>query len=256
MTLAGALGIKSGEVVSLVGGGGKTTLLFALGRELSSRRKGVILTTTTKIWEPAPSSDFALFLSDQILEIKTWIARSLEASPCLLIAAGRLADGKFRGIVPSWAEEIISLPAVSAILVEADGAAGRSLKAPREGEPVLPPHTTLLVPVVGIDVLGRLLDEGNVFRSEIAARILKKPKGSPVTCGMIAALLRELIKGKPSTARVIPFLNKMDLPGGLEKGRRLARVLLSPGQGEMEKVILGQAQGSPGVREIVWPSGI
>jgi probable selenium-dependent hydroxylase accessory protein YqeC len=255
MTLAGALAIRGGEVISLVGGGGKTTLLFALGRELSSRRKGVILTTTTKIWEPVPSADFALFLSGQISEIKTWIAQSLETYPCLLIAAGRLASGKLQGIAPSWAEEIISLPAVSAILVEADGAAGRSLKAPREGEPVLPPNTTLLVPVVGIDVLGRLLEEENVFRSEIAARILKKPKGSPVTCEMIAALLRELIKGKPSTARVIPFLNKMDLPGGLEKGRRLAQILLSPGEAKIEKVILGQARESPGAKEIVFPSG-
>jgi probable selenium-dependent hydroxylase accessory protein YqeC len=255
MTLAGALAIRDGEVVSLVGGGGKTTLLFALGRELSFRRKGVILTTTTKIWEPAPSSDFALFLSDQISEIKAWITQSLEAYPCLLVASGRLAEGKLQGIVPWWTKEIISLPVVSAILVEADGASGRSLKAPREGEPVLPPNTTLLVPVVGIDVLGRLLDAENVFRSEIAARILKKPIGCRVTCEMIAALLREMTRGKPSTARVIPFLNKMDLPGGLEKGRRLAKVLLSPGKGKVEKVILGQAQGSPGVREIVWPSG-
>ena len=66
MTLTDALAIRDREVISLVGGGGKTALMFALGKELSSRLKGVILTTTTKIWEPVTSPDFALFLSDQV----------------------------------------------------------------------------------------------------------------------------------------------------------------------------------------------
>ena len=254
MTLTDALAIKDREVISLVGGGGKTVLMFALGKELSSRMKGVILTTTTKIWEPKTSRDFSLFLSGQISEIKKWVANSLEARPCLLIATERLENGKFQGIPPPWVEEIHSLPGVSVMIVEADGAAGRPLKAPRPGEPVWPPNTTLLVPVVGIDVLGCPLDEEHVFRSEIAARVLKISKGSAVTNEMVAGLFPEIIKGRPEGARVIPFINKIDLPGGLEKGRTLAKVLLSLGQVKMEKVILGQARNSPVVKEIVWPS--
>jgi len=254
VTLTDALGIKDREVISLAGGGGKTAIMFALGKELSSRLKGVVLSTTTKIWEPAISPDFALFLSGQISEIKKWVSRSLEAHPCLLVATKRLEGGKLQGILPAWVEEIQSLPGVSVIIVEADGAAGRSLKAPREGEPVWPPNTTLLVPVVGIDVLGRPLNEGHVFRSEIAARVLHRSKGSTITNEMVAGLLREIIKDRPGGARMIPFINKTDLPGGLEKGRKLAKVLLSLCQVEIERVILGQAQRSPAVQEVVWPS--
>ncbi|MGD0623656.1 MAG: selenium cofactor biosynthesis protein YqeC [Thermodesulfobacteriota bacterium] len=254
MTLTEALDIKDREVISLVGGGGKTALMFALGKELSSRRKGIILTTTTKIWEPTPSPDFALFLSDQISETKKWVTASLEAYPCLLIATKRLKSAKLQGITPPWVEEIHTLPGVSIIIVEADGAAGRSLKAPREGEPVLPPNTTLLVPVVGIDILGCPLDEEHVFRSEIAARVLHMPRGSLITKEMVAGLLPEIIKGRPEGARVIPFINKIDLPGGLEKGKELAKVLLSLRQVKMERVVLGQAQNSPVVKEIVWPA--
>ncbi len=61
MTLEEAFSLKKREVISLVGGGGKTSLFFALGKELSSRGKGIILTTTTKIWEPAASPHFTLF---------------------------------------------------------------------------------------------------------------------------------------------------------------------------------------------------
>jgi len=254
VTLTDALGIKDREVIGLAGGGGKTAIMFALGKELSSRLKGVVLSTTTKIWEPAISADFALFLSDQISEIKKWISKSLEAHPCLLVSAKRLESGKLQGIPSSWVEEIHSLQGVSVIIVEADGAAGRSLKAPREGEPVWPPNATLLVPVVGIDVLGWPLDEEHVFRSEIAARVLHLSRGTAVTNEMIAGLFRQILKDRPRNARVVPFINKIDLPGGLEKGLKLAKALLSLREVEIERVVLGQARSFPPVQEVVWPS--
>jgi hypothetical protein len=104
---------------------------------------------------------------------------------------------------------------------------------------------------VGIDVLGDPLDEEHVFRSEIAARLLNISKGRPVTKEIIAALLPEIVKGRPEGARVIPFINKVDLPGGLEKGKELANVLQFLGQVPVEKVVLGQAQNFPVVKEVV-----
>ena len=253
MTLTEAFAIRDREVISLAGAGGKTSLMFALGNELSAGRKGTLLTTTTKIWEPAPSPSFALFLSEQISEIKKWVLQNLGKYPYLVIARKRLDDGKLQGILPEWSEELLSLTDVSSIVVEADGAAGRSLKAPREGEPVLPNNTTLLVPVVGIDVLSRPLDEQYVFRSQIAARILNAAMGTGVTEEMVGRLLTELIKNRPEKARVIPFINKTDLPGGLEKARNLAAHLLGREGAKFVRVVLGQARYSPVVREIISP---
>jgi probable selenium-dependent hydroxylase accessory protein YqeC len=251
MTLREAFSLKDREVISLVGAGGKTTLHFALGNELSSYRKGILLTTTTKIWEPAAYPSLALFLSDQLSQMKKWAAENLDRYPYLLIARERLKNSKLQGIVPQWIEELHSLPGVSVVIVEADGAAGRSLKAPREGEPVVPQNTSLLIPVVGIDVLGCPLDEQHVFRSEIAARVLNMATGSTVTEEMIARLLEEIIKNRPEEARVIPFINKVDLPGRLEKARNLAQYLLSIDRLKMERVILGQVQCSPAVKEVI-----
>ncbi|MBI5966995.1 MAG: putative selenium-dependent hydroxylase accessory protein YqeC [Deltaproteobacteria bacterium] len=253
MTLEEAFSLKDREVISLVGAGGKTTLMFALGNELSSRRKRILLTTTTKIWEPDPSPSFALFLSDQFAGIKEWVDKSLARYPYLVIGQKKLDNGKLQGIDPQWVEGLYSQANVSIMIVEADGAAGRSLKAPREGEPVLPANTTLLIPMMGIDVLGSPLDEEHVFRSEIAARILNMEMGSTVTEEVIVRLLKELIKDCPAKARVIPLINKVDLPGGLEKARSLARVLLGMGRPKIERVILGQAQQIPAVKEICFP---
>jgi len=251
LTLTDAFSIGDREVISLVGAGGKTSLMFALGNELSARRKGTLLTTTTKIWEPAPSPSFALFLSEQVSEMKKWVLRNLAHHPYLVIAGKRLDNGKLRGILPEWVEELLSLADVSSIIVEADGAAGRSLKAPREGEPVLPQNTTLLIPVVGIDVLGRPLDEQYVFRSQIAARILKVAIGTIVTEEMIARLLAEIIKDRPEKARVIPLINKVDLPGAMEKARNLAQALLVMDRPKIERIVLGQVQHFPAVKEII-----
>lgn len=251
MTIEEAFSLKDHELISLVGGGGKTTLMFALGKELSSEGKGVVVTTTTKIWEPAPSPSFALSLSENFSETKKWVVKNLQKYSYLVIAQKKLTDGKLQGIIPQWVEEVDSLPGVSFVIVEADGAAGRSLKAPREGEPVVPLNTSLLIPVVGIDALGCPLEEKHVFRSEIAARVLNLALGSTVTEAMVARLLEEIIKVRPPNARVIPFINKVDLPGGLEKARRLASHLQRIEGIKIERVVLGQAQGHPVVKEII-----
>ena len=251
MTFEEALCLKDREVISLVGGGGKTTLMFALGRELSAGRRGVLLTTTTKIWDPGPSPEFTLFLSKDLGEIKEWVKRNVKADRFLLIAQEKLETGKLQGIPASWPSELRSIPGISHIIVEADGAAGRSLKAPREGEPVLPPNTTLLVPVVGIDALGSPLNEQHVFRAKIAMEILNKPEGTIVNEEMIGSLLVATLKNRPERARIVPFINKVDLPGGPEKGRCLARALFESIPAKIERIVLGQASKSYPVKEIV-----
>ena len=251
MTLTEALTVKTREVISLVGAGGKTTLMFALGRELSRRRKGILLTTTTKIWDPEPSDEFALFLSASLERVKEWIGKNLNRYRYLLVARDKLDNGKLQGVPPTWISELLLNPDVSSIVIEADGAAGRPLKAPREGEPVIPAETTLLIPMVGIDALGKALGEDYVFRSRIAAEILDQPEGSILTEKMIATLVAASLRNMPKNARVVPFLNKADLPNGVAKGRSLARLLreiLSP---RVDKVVLGRAQGPNFVAEVI-----
>lgn len=251
MTLLEAFSLGEREVISLVGAGGKTILLYALGRELAALRCGIILTTTTKIFEPEPSPFFLQFLSPESSAVKKWVAEHLHRHQCLLLARERLPNGKLEGIPPGWVEELFSLDGVSTIVSEADGAAGRPLKAPREGEPVIPDNTTLLIPVMGIDGMGRPLDEETVFRSAIASRLLNLPIGSTVTEEVIARLMIELIKQGPAGARVVPLINKVDIPGGREKAEKLAHHILSLDPPRIRKVVLGQLQHTPAVAAVV-----
>lgn len=250
MNLAEAFEIREREVISLVGGGGKTTLLFGLGNELSQKRSGILLTTTTKIWEPDPSPAYMVLLSRDLSVLKRRIAENLSRFSFLVIAEQKLDNGKLDGIDPQWVEELFSLPGISTVIVEADGAAGRSLKAPREGEPVIPSSTSLLIPIVGLDILGCPLTEPFVFRSEIASRLLHLPVGSTVTEEVIARLIKELIRKKPQNSRVIPFINKVDHPDWLEEARALAERMMEIGSPAISKVVIGQMQGDRWMQEV------
>lgn len=250
MKLEEAFSLKKGDVVSLVGGGGKTTLLFALAEELSSCHAGIVLTTTTKIWPPLSSPSLDLFLSPDLSSIKEWIGRNFDRVSFLIVAREKLENGKLQGLPPDWIGELASIRGVSFILVEADGAAGRPLKAPRDYEPVVPENTTLLVPVVGIDGLEAPLDDLHVFRADLAARLLDADFGSEMTPARVARLISITVERRPLGARVIPFLNKMDLPEGLEKGTRLADLLLADPAIHASQVVLGQAERIPRVLDV------
>ncbi len=252
MTLKEALQIKKREIISLVGGGGKTTLMFALGRELAEYGSGIILTTTTKIWKPSSSLP-NLFLSDQWADLEKWVTKNLTSFPFIILAQKELSDGKLQGLPPEWIDELFRLEGVSYIIVEADGAAGRPLKAPRKDEPAIPQKTTLLVPLVGIEVLNAPLEEKYVFRSQIAWQILKVPPGSVLTPFHIGKLLLKICRNCPRQARLIPFINKVDLEGGLAKARRLAEDWEIYQEKKIRRVVLGQAQKFPMVVE-VYPS--
>lgn len=254
MTLKEALDIKPGEVISLVGGGGKTTLMFALARELTSSGNRVITTTTTKILEPLPSETPLLLLEADEQEMIGRLLRNLADYGHITLARERLASGKLKGISPGLVVELARLNQVSHIIVEADGAAQRSLKAPNLTEPVIPDATSLVIPVVGIDALGCRLTGENVFRPELVSKLLGLPLGEVISAESIAFLVthpRGIIKGSPGGARIIPFINKVDLDRGLSQGRDLAGKILAMRHPRIKRVVLGQVQSPEPVMEVI-----
>jgi len=237
-----------------VGGGGKTTLMFALARELASNSNCVITTTTTKILEPLPSETSLLLLEADEKEMLRLILQNLDRYCHITIATNRLATGKLRGISPELVVKLAELNQISYIIVEADGAAQKSLKAPNLTEPVIPPNTSLVIPVVGIDAVGSRLTEEAVFRAEIASKLLGVPLGEVISAESVAILVTHpegIAKGTPHRARIIPFVNKVDLNRGLERGRDLARKILEKRHPQIRQVVLGQARSPEPVVEVI-----
>lgn len=244
------------EVISLVGGGGKTTLMFALARELVAAGHRVLTTTTTKIFEAEPSLHGfpSLVIEEDEGKLFELVTQQLEQRGQVTAARARLPGwGKLRGITPEAVDRLAQQKQIAHIIVEADGAAHRSLKAPNLTEPVIPSSTTLVVPVVGLDVLGLRLTEESVFRAHLASEITGVPLGESVTAGIVATLVthpRGMAKGSPSQARIIPFINKLDM-GDLSAARELAAMVLRGGHSRISHVVLGRAREDEPVLEVV-----
>lgn len=254
MKLQEAFAINPGEVISLVGGGGKTTLMFALARELAGGGSTVVTTTTTKILAPAREETDLLLVEEDEGRLAERLGAGIGEHRRITLAARQPAEGKLKGISAEAITRIAGLHGVTHIIIEADGAAGRPLKAPGPDEPVIPPVTSLVVPVVGIDAVGQPLTDEYVFRAEIARLILGLPAGTIVTTDTIARLITHpqgLTKGSPAGARIAPFINKTDRDRGLRQSRRLAGQILARKHPQIERVILGQANSAPPIVEVI-----
>jgi len=247
MRINEALGLKEREIVSFVGGGGKTTLMFRLAEEIPLQYN-VVITTTTKIFLPPPDK-FPLVLLEKGETAEKDLAWYLRSGLRPVVGSGLLDNNKVKGI----ASEQLSLLQHYAdyILVEADGSKGRSLKGHLDYEPVIPGATTVLVVVVGADIMGKTLDGKYVHRPEIVAERTGREMGSLIDAEMIAGLITHpegLLRDSPSGARVVPFINKADRLEDPGEGYRLGSLLLG---GKIRKVILGSAIGENPVLNIV-----
>jgi len=252
-----ALGLKEREVISLVGAGGKTTLMYRLAKELLLSGKRVVTTTTTKILEPKLKETKFLFVDSDEKKIKDFVWQHLDQYRHLTVARERLGSGKLKGVLPDLVNELWSLDKVDIIIVEADGAAGRPVKAPREWEPVIPTATTLVVAILGVDGVGRELNEENAFQPEGISKITGIPVGEKLTDEAMAILMvhpEGVLKGAPSSSRIVAFFNKVDIPKGVAKAKDIARKIFEKKQRQIERVVLGQLKSEPPVAEVVFPS--
>jgi probable selenium-dependent hydroxylase accessory protein YqeC len=255
-SLTEALAVEAREVISLVGAGGKTTLMFRLAKELSLGGKKVVTTTTTKILEPVSGETNSLFVDSDEERIKDFVRGHLGQYGLVTIARERLESGKLKGVSPSLVDELCHSQGVDAVIIEADGAAGRPVKAPRENEPVIPTSTTLFVAILGIDGSGMKLSEEYVFQPERVSKITGVPVGERLTDEAMAILVTHpegIFKGAPSSSRIVAFLNKVDIPNGVAKARNIAHKILDKKHRQIERIVLGQLKSESPVAEVIFP---
>jgi molybdenum cofactor cytidylyltransferase len=205
--LVDVLSVGAGDVVSLVGAGGKTTILYALAVELRRRGLSVVATSTTHMQMPVGGSTTPPLVvveeeDNWLATVKARIAKYGSAT----VIASRVRDDKLQGLDPVLIDPLRSL--ADCVVIEADGARGRSLKAPADHEPVVPEETTLSVAIVGLDVLGKTFDEKHVHRVEIVKRLARAAPASEVTPDVIVAALIDGYMPKLRRGRWLAFLNK------------------------------------------------
>ncbi len=200
------------RVIALVGAGGKTSLMYALASEILAQHGTVITTTTTKIFPPALNQSPHVFLLEDDPGLQSLPERLSRLGHVTIGRAIIPPHGKLDGILDTTIAKLMDM--ADKIIVEADGAAGRSIKAPEDWEPVIPSFANLVIPVVGLDCVGKPALEDRVFRIEKFLALTKLRRGRNISPESVARLLSNndgALKGIGPNAQVVPFLNKLDL---------------------------------------------
>jgi molybdenum cofactor cytidylyltransferase len=240
---------QSPDVVALVGGGGKSSLLFRLVEEAVAQGVRVVATTTTHLGEHQAAHAPGLVTLHGATLPQAEIARALDAhGQCLLV--GPPVEGRVRGILPDKVDELVAQGGIGLIVVEADGSRRLPLKAPAAHEPTLPQSTTHLLPVAGVDAVGRLPVAGAVHRAEQVRGLLQTTPATHLTPAQVARLLIHPAGGarlRPIPARLIPIVNKVETPVALVLARLCAQ--LWPTQGLLGLLTQAGLDGAGPVRE-------
>lgn len=205
--LASALDLNSREHIAIVGGGGKTTTLFALGAQLDPPG---ILTTTTKMGSERDDGRPVLIdpSDSQLL--------SALAEHERVVVWSERGDHRAVGVAPEDCDRWFSLAAEMSgdsayVVVEADGSRGRPFKAPYHYEPVVPSTATLVIASIGASAIGRPI--GHVcHRPDAVAAIVGATPDDPLTAtGAAQVLLSEhgSRKSVPRDARFVVVVHQV-----------------------------------------------
>ena len=210
LSAAGSLAgiVEPGDVVAIVGAGGKTTTMFALAHALAAQGLRVVTTKSTTIHRPSLARSPKLLVAPP----QRWRAEvpaALDEHPVVTVVTAAPTPRRYNGIPPELAPQLLHESGADVLIVEADGARRRLLKAPAAHEPAMPAGATLLIPVACLDAIGRHLGERHVHRPELVAEILGINLGTRLTIDHVLALLVDPHAGRkaaPPTARFWPAL--------------------------------------------------
>jgi molybdenum cofactor cytidylyltransferase len=216
------LGLGKRELVAFTGAGGKSTLMLGLADELAGMGSRILVTTTTKMGRDQ-LTDVPAVCESEDLEA---VAASLALHPFVALITGG-DDHKATGPSPEIVDGLFRAAPLEYLLVEADGAHGRSLKAPASHEPVIPSAATAVVILFGLDAVGGRIAEV-AHRPAQAARLTGLEGNDRLTIEHCVAVLTHPeggLKGVPPAARVVVALTKAGEAGGDPVAIRIAQKL-------------------------------
>jgi molybdenum cofactor cytidylyltransferase len=248
MKLQTAFDIVPGEVVAFVGAGGKTSTMVALGYELAAAGLRVVATTTTRIGvDQLDLMPYATTIDEGTRHLSLALGENR-----FVFLYGGIRGSKVHGPGEEAIPRLLDSVDSDVLLIEADGARGLPLKAPKSHEPVIPHETTLVVPIASLSVLGQPLDDEHVYNAEAINERYGFGIGSRIKSPWVAQVVRDEelgLRGIPAKARVMALLNQVPPQGyGRARARLIAQFILrSP---HVQGVALGSVRSAHPIYEV------
>lgn len=225
MRLIDTLPLKPGARLAFVGAGGKSAALFTLARQHGGPLW--LAASTHLAVEQARQAGRHIVLAPgaPLPGLDPFDGITLFTGP-----AGE--DGRTAGLGAEQLAELHARAGDLPLLIEADGARRRPLKAPAAHEPPIPVFVDTVVVVAGWSGVGRPLAEETVHRPGVFAALSALALGEAVTPQVLASVLAHPQGGRknvPEGARLAALLNQCDDPAQAAAAAALAPVLLAAG---------------------------
>jgi probable selenium-dependent hydroxylase accessory protein YqeC len=233
--LTETLDVRRDARIAAIGGGGKKSLLFELAREwLASGGRPMVLPTTRLYRGGGDPPDAKVVALDKARS--AWPSISYPHGSILVVGRKDEDPDLLTAIQPEEIAPLAEQCGADLVLIKADGARGRSLKAHKDGEPVVPLDASLVVAVAGLDVWGAPLGPDTVHRSELFAVRWGMTPGERVEDDAFLYALADpggYRASVPQGSRYVVFLNQVDRPVRLAVAQRLAEKLQARGVNEV-----------------------
>ena len=198
-------------LISLCGAGGKTSTLFWLAEYFYQQGKRVLITTTTRMFLPAPSHYRELIIeTDPVRQLTR--CQALPDGPTLVALFSHLDErtGKVAGPDLRQIDLLKGQQRFDLILVEADGAHHKLLKVPALHEPCIPHQSDWVIALLGGAMVGANAEPSQIHRWAELQALCGIAAGEPLDWALFDRLLSHpegVFKGTPPGARRIWFIN-------------------------------------------------
>jgi probable selenium-dependent hydroxylase accessory protein YqeC len=202
--LFGDRGGAGPAAVTVIGSGGKTSLIWRLARYFASKLRGVLVTTTTKMFPPTAA----------------------ELLPGIAVA-GRLNQQTGKLEAPPVGELTERIAAYDVTLIEGDGSRGLPLKGWTEYEPVVPPFTTVTVGILPLWPLGKPVSEELIHRLPLFRALTGADTGDTLKLEHLVKVIAGEKKSLFTAAcgRKILFFNQTEDEASISQAEKLTALL-------------------------------
>ena len=198
---------KGKHVISIVGAGGKTSLLYAMAEWFEKQGKKTIVTTSTHIYPPKEAfrmDVLSCWKQNKYAVIGKKVKNKLEFSEILSLYISR-AD---------------------IVLIEADGSKHKPCKIPNKNEPVILKQTDCVIGVIGLSALQKPIQEV-CFRVDEICSFLNKEKEDVLTVEDVIKMIQSEVGLKKgcSNRDFYVVLNQCDGKKELEYAQEIMKGL-------------------------------
>ena len=230
-----ALPASEGDVICFVGAGGKKTTLYAASRQYRGR---VAITSTSHMFQYDDR-----FVNRVIEDYSgTWVD---DQSRVVAFSGKTDTPNRVGGLTADCIKNIWQSRQFGLILIKADGARSRLVKAPAAYEPLIPSFTNLVVPIASAQILGQHLATSIAHRPELLSMIMGLDMGDKILPVHLAQLLSSEMGSlkNAGNARVCPILNMVDNSDTLTLAIETARIALTLTK-RFDQIILAEMRHS------------